>query len=948
MTAASEPKGDLVRDLVELPLDQALALLRAQPRAAPTLMDLGDEVERATLTDLVRARVMGRRAVELADALDLPEPRVRARRALAQACAYANEFAEALGLLEQATTLASEHGLELAGAGARLSRLHALARLGRLDEAVDEGRLARAAFAHAGDGVQTARADINLGVVLRMRGEPAAAEEAFARARPLLDHQPMMLAQLESNAAEAMLDQCKFAQADLAFARALELFEQAGAKRAAGIVEGNIADLGSRQGRLDRALRHFERARRLLGEGDAPGDAARLDVERGEALATLGMLGDAEEAYTRAIPVLRERKMTGELARGLIGLGYVLASTDRAPQAHQPLAEAAGLFQGLNHPAGLSAARLAQAHAARTAGHHEEARGLLAQAMAGLEPHHTTRLSASVLLAEIEAQAHRLDRAAQLLDEAWPLARDAGIPTLEGEVLRVRAGVHRLAGRLPQALADLRLAMDRVEQVRGSLPADRLRAAFLDRRSSVYADAASTLLDLGAPEHRREAFEAVERGRARSLLDLLRDGVRLGESVHEAPTDSQERELLAELVAARGEANALHARAFERKARGAGDDALAATLAAREVRARELEQRLSASRAFAGVFAQPEGLARVQASLGEDEALIEYVLEGANVSAFVVTRADLRACRSLAPLERVASHADGLAFQVSRAMVRGFEDDPSSRLRRRAEEELAALHRLLIAPLGEFIARARRLSIAPTGPLHAVPFPALLGDDGYLLEHSVATLVPSASTLVRLAARGAPVAGPVVVVGVGDDLAPHAEDEARAIADLFPERTLLVGAEASVGRVVDAMRSASMVHIASHAVFALSDPLSSGVRLGDGWLSAREMYLLNLPGSRVVLNACDSGRSSVQASDDAFGLVRALIAGGAGLVISALWPVHDRTSRDFMRRLHEIWYHENPEDQMSLSDCLRRLQAEVARVGRHPGTWATFTATGRG
>jgi CHAT domain-containing protein len=66
------------------------------------------------------------------------------------------------------------------------------------------------------------------------------------------------------------------------------------------------------------------------------------------------------------------------------------------------------------------------------------------------------------------------------------------------------------------------------------------------------------------------------------------------------------------------------------------------------------------------------------------------------------------------------------------------------------------------------------------------------------------------------------------------------------------------------------------------------------------------------------------------------------------MVVSALWPVHDRSSRDFMTRLHEIWYHGNAEDQMTLSGSLRRLQAEVARDGRHPASWAPFIATGRG
>ena len=103
----------------------------------------------------------------------------------------------------------------------------------------------------------------------------------------------------------------RFSEAETAFHAALQAFEDAGVGRACAIVEGNLGDLMSRQGRLDRALYHYERARRKFEADQAAGDLARLEAEQAEALAGAGLLTQAAESYSVALPELGEHPRKG-------------------------------------------------------------------------------------------------------------------------------------------------------------------------------------------------------------------------------------------------------------------------------------------------------------------------------------------------------------------------------------------------------------------------------------------------------------------------------------------------------------------------------------------------------------------------------------------------------------------------------------------------------------
>src|SRR5262245_44570225 len=270
MNATDIDAGQLLAELATLAPEQQLDRVRALGSADSIVHVLADHIESLSISDLANADDSSLRLARLADALGHESARARAHRARGHVLAYCNRYDEALDTLNQAAHAAELGHQPVEAARARLAMLHAYARLSRYDEAIEAGELARDAFDRAGETLLTAKAEINLGVTFRMRDDPAQALLLFDRGRPALERNPVMLAQLDSNRAEAMLDLHQFAQAEQTFLGALQTFEKHGMRRAAAIVEGNLADMMSRQGRLQRALYHFERARRHLEVDAAP------------------------------------------------------------------------------------------------------------------------------------------------------------------------------------------------------------------------------------------------------------------------------------------------------------------------------------------------------------------------------------------------------------------------------------------------------------------------------------------------------------------------------------------------------------------------------------------------------------------------------------------------------------------------------------------------------
>ena len=118
----------------------------------------------------------------------------------------------------------------------------------------------------------------------------------------------------------------------------------------------------------------------------------------------------------------------------------------------------------------------------------------------------------------------------------------------------------------------------------------------------------------------------------------------------------------------------------------------------------------------------------------------------------------------------------------------------------------------------------------------------------------------------------------------------------------------------------------------------------------DGLLYSIEVTGLNLQGTELVsLSECDTGKGVIDYSEGVYGLVRAFRTAGAQNVLMTLWPVGDRSSRDFMERFYDIWL--GDKDNPTPSEALHRTRLEFINHKkenyRDPNVWAPYVLVGQ-
>ncbi|MHC5113009.1 MAG: CHAT domain-containing protein [Planctomycetota bacterium] len=945
MTDPPSNAPDLLNELVALPREERVARVRAAGPADEVVLELVEAATRLASAEAQRALDATDAVLGIADDLAVPVARARARRARARALAYTGRFEEALAACFDAVDIATRADEPIEAGRARLTSMHALGELGRLDEAIAAGSAAREQFLSADAPEFAARADINLGIVHQRRDEPAEALACFARARPLLIDEPLSLGYLDNSRGEALKEINDFAGAEEAYLAALHAFEEADSAVTSAIAEGNLADLAVREGRLQRALYYFEGARRHLEQAQAPTHVARLVAEQAEARALLGLPRDALREYDQALVELDRCGLALEAARARHGMGLVLLRLERPAEAETSLAAAATAFDELGHKTARAKVDLARADVALRHGRAAEARGMATRALSSLHDRPADAAAARHLLARIFLAMGESEQASAELDAARAAARTLDLAPLLADILETRGTVRRRTGDLDGAVSDLAESVGHIERLRGSLQADRFRTAFLGDRAATHEALVATRLERGGTDDAMGAFAAAEQAKSRSLLDHVRGELDLDDITASPPVDAAEATMREDLVRVRSELNALYSRLADDKHTGAGN--WRDVVRAHEQELADVESRLAATRRGNWIYGASLAAADVQAVLGADHVLLEYFIAENTVVVFAISAGGIEARRLSVTAGDLEQRLARLQFQIDRALRPGVaRERRSGRLLDETRRDLAELDALLLAPVRDAIAGARRITVVPHGPLHLVPFHALHDGERYLVETTEVNVAPSASLFAHLE-RGerdphrdvAP-----LVIGVADEIAPQIENEARLVGRLLgcDDAAVLTGDAATADRVADAVPAASLIHLACHGRFDPDSPFASGVRLADRWLTIREIAALRLDADLVTLSGCETGLNLVHAGDELVGLLGSFFRAGAASMLVSLWRVHDECTARFMSA-----FYDSVDSGRNHAAVLREAQLALLAADPHPAFWAPFVLVGR-
>ena len=331
-------------------------------------------------------------------------------------------------------------------------------------------------------------------------------------------------------------------------------------------------------------------------------------------------------------------------------------------------------------------------------------------------------------------------------------------------------------------------------------------------------------------------------------------------------------------------------------------------------------------------------VAELQAAAPEGGAIVEYHVTPTRTFVWIVRRGGIRALTL-----DVEQRALAAAITPFNAAIRARDADVPARA--------AALYDRLIRPLN--LAPGEPIVIVSHDVLHHVPFQALRGPSGWLVEERAVSYAPSASVLAYLVGRPARPRARVLALGNPDlgsaRLAlPGAQREVEGIRALYSNAEVYVQKEATKEKLLARAPETQLLHVGAHAEVDEVDPLYSVIRLArsekvPGELEAHEIYRVNLSQSAIVaLSACETGLGRITRGDEPWGFTRPMLSAGAPAMLVSLWEVEDAATARTMARFYRDLSSANARDS------LRAAQREVLGDPRtnQPFFWAPFVLVG--
>jgi CHAT domain-containing protein len=863
------------------------------------------------------------------------------------------EWAQGIAALAQGKMEAALARLDAAAAGftaigkadlaaeTQVPKIAALAMLGRYDEAEACGFMAREAFVREGNVLAAGKVELNLGHIHLRRDRYADAEASFRSAHDLLmpaqDEELKIAAQVAL--ADALIWQRRFTQAACLYEAAIASAEANGLRAQQATAQLNYGVMEQLRGNYLRALQLLESARRLHAALDMPYQTATASQYLADAYLGLNMASEALSLYDKAIPLFEEEGMRYEQAWMLAHRGQALMRLEHDEDARRSLASARALFEQEENPACAAMVDVLWASLDAAQGNADAALRRATQAEAALAQ--ANALSWMLMAGWLRGEAAHLmgnaDAARTLLQKALADAQSQFAPDVVRRCVASLGLVASAQGDAALARAHFAHAVAMTETQRTTLPGEEFRTAFASDKLTPYFELVR--LDL----HEGNAWDAlvnVERARARALLDMLHGQMpsRL------QPQDETEGKLLARIEDLRAELNWCYTQLHERQDVSAHTrEALAAMARECEAQLHEVTLQLQqhGSPSTSGEIL-PLNLAQLQASLGDGTALVAYHVIDDELMAFVVTDKGVQAVQHLAQASAVEKAVSQVRFQMD-ALRHGAASMAAHmpQLLRRSQHYLRQLHDALLSQVLPLVG-ARRLVIVPHRALHYAPFGALFDGEAYAVEQREICTVPSAAVLQHCLSRPHSAWKRAALFGASDERAPSVREEVRTLATLFAQARTVLDGEATLATLRECAPTADVLHLACHGVFRPDSPFFSTLRLGDGWMTVRDAYDLNLSCGLVTLSACETGVSAVAPGDELIGLARGFMAAGAPTMLVSLWRVDDTVTTGLMQRFYRALLAGSTP-----AAALRRAQTDLLREYPHPFFWSAFTLVGR-
>ncbi len=941
----------IIERLATLPDDAGRRKYLSRNRRALTpalVVQLDDAVSAHLRKDLAQAQSLAEAALAISQKLDDKEARAHALRAKANTLWFAGQNKQAQELHAQAIQLFAEAGNSMQEARTLSVSIQPLILLGEYDRALAAAEQARAIFSAASDDLRLARLEINVGNIFHRQDRYREALESYGRALEQLlpDKDAEGIIAALHNMAVCLISLNEYQEALSAYERARRFCVEQNLPRAVVQADYNIAYLYYFRGEYGRAI---DMLRAVREDSERVGDnyhTALCHLDLSEIYLELNMSQDANEMAQEAAKRFGELGMGYEAAKALCNSAIASSQQNKGFRALDLFAQARTKFLQEKNQVWPHLIDLYQGWVLYQEGRLFEARR---HAQAALEFFRTSPLPGRALLCRLLMV--RLALKAGEFAAARTDCRTAveGLTGKEAPILVYQA--HLLMGEMEERAGDLEAAerhylaaKEVLETLRGRLHGEELKISFMKNRFEAYENLISLCLARDAAgDSQLHAWSYMEQAKSRSLLDLV------SRPISTAPVEDMGKSHLVRRIRDLREQLNWYYHRIEAEQLGQVPASDKRLLELRDQAERSEKEFLRVLREMPPAEAEAAGIPstapvsfdELREILGPEAMLAEYFRVRDRIMVALVTAAGLEII-PVTLASRVAQSLQMLQFQFSKfklgaEYVRQFQ----APLLEATRAHLRELYNELVAPLRPHL-KGQHLIVAPHESLHYVPFHALFDGKQYLTDSYTISYAPSASVYAQCHRKASGDGNGSLILGVPSAQTPFIYEELQSVAMIMPKAELFVGPDASGKVLREKGPNCRTIHIATHGFYRPDNPMFSGIRLGDTFLTLYDLYSLRLPVDLIALSGCSTGLNVVAAGDELIGLVRGLLTAGARTLLLTLWDVNDSSTAQFMKA-----FYGHSQKLPHRAAALRQAMRELREIYPHPYYWAPFVLTGK-
>jgi CHAT domain-containing protein len=804
------------------------------------------------------------------------------------------------------------------------TKVNALAMLGRYDEAVKCGLIARDIFLEFSDFYSAGKIEHNIGNLYWRRDLYRESEPFLASAhnRFLLLGDERQLAMVENCQAFVKGLQNDFREAEAIYIKARKRCIENVFTVTEAEIEIGMSNLYLFQSRFDLALKFLESSRKKYELLGMPHQSANCELEIADIYLELNLLPEARDFYSKAAATFSNTGMQAELGKCFLCLARISFLVDEIRESSEFLEKAEKLFFAEGNEISIASVQFVKARIFYRQNKIEAAKIFAESAAKTFKKGGNSRLEflAMWLLGEIQSSANEIEKAIEIQTKIQKATANI-FPQIEYLSL---VSLGKLTGEEVYFLEAIKL----IESSRLLLASEEIRTAFITDKLLPYNE----LVKINV---KRKDFETAliwsERSRSKALL----------EEMEIQPNINQGNEDLNDL---KQELNWLYSRLNRKSEAGFGNqkssENIIKRIAAFEKEYAESLRRLQINKETKFFENAEFNLKGLQEKLTET-TVIEFVFIDQKLSAFLITKNELRFFENIASEEEVNAEIEQFIFQIKTGRFKHrLSIENQSIALQRIINHSKRLFDLIIRPFLKSI-DTKRLTIIPAKFMHYLPFQALHDGKKYLIEKTEISYSPSSTVLQNCLKREFDSRKSALLIGVSDKTTPMVEHEIDLLGNLFEKSLKLLNQNATLKNLRENLSEADVLHLACHGKFRPDNPSFSSLKLFNESLTIADAQNLELNNRLVVLSACETGLNKIVPGEELIGLARGFLKSGASSLVLSLWTVDDESTLEFMK----MFYTEVLSGK-SLSASTQIAQIQQLKRNSHPYFWSPFVLIG--